>query len=100
MSRVQKMQTQPLALIFKFLQTKQRVQLWLYEHAETRLEGKIIGFDEFMNVVLDETDELDMKKRTRKTIGRLLLKGDNITLIQAAPQTVATDASAAIAATS
>lgn len=41
-----------------------------------------MGFDEYMNVVLDEAEELDMKKGTRKQLGRILLKGDSITLIQ------------------
>lgn len=43
------------------------------------------GFDEFMNVVLDEAEEVNVKTRARKAIGRILLKGDNITLIQTAP---------------
>lgn len=34
-----------------------------------------------MNIVLDDAEELDMKRGTRKPLGRLLLKGDNITLI-------------------
>ena len=39
------------------------------------------GFDEYMNVVLDEAEELSIKKKTRKALGRILLKGDNITLM-------------------
>lgn len=38
-----------------------------------------------MNVVLDDAEELDMKRKTRKPIGRIMLKGDNITLMCAAP---------------
>jgi small nuclear ribonucleoprotein E len=99
---------------------KSRVQIWLFEQVNTRIEGKLIvsrnltsvsltqcnmpflwsgsaimdsitghldvqGFDEFMNVVLDDTEELDLKKKTRKPLGRIMLKGDNITLIAAAP---------------
>ncbi|KAF9928158.1 hypothetical protein FBU30_002614 [Linnemannia zychae] len=58
------------------------VQIWLYDQLDTRIEGQIIGFDEFMNLVLDSAFEVDVKKNTRKQIGRILLKGDNITLIQ------------------
>lgn len=47
-----------------------------------RVEGCIIGFDEYMNLVLDEAEEYHIKTKTRKTLGRILLKGDNITLIQ------------------
>lgn len=43
----------PLAVIFRFLQNKSRVEIWLYDNNEIRLEGKIMGFDEYMNIVLD-----------------------------------------------
>ena len=46
-----------------------------------QLEGQIIGFDEYMNLVLDEAEEIDVKKKTRRPLGRTLLKGDNITLM-------------------
>jgi small nuclear ribonucleoprotein E len=49
-----------------------------------RVEGRIIGFDEYMNLVLDEAEELSVKRKTRKPLGRILLKGDNITLMQTA----------------
>lgn len=42
------------------------------------------GFDEYMNLVLDEGEEVSVKRQTRKPLGRILLKGDNITLMQAA----------------
>lgn len=34
-----------------------------------------------MNLVLDDAEELSIKKKTRKSLGRILLKGDNITLM-------------------
>ena len=40
------------------------------------------GFDEFMNLVLDEGEEVSVKRAARKPLGRLMLKGDAITLIQ------------------
>jgi len=81
MDRVQKVMTQPINLIFRFLQNKSRVQIWLYEQTNFRIEGRIIGFDEYMNLTLDEAEELDMKTKERKKIGRILLKGDTITLM-------------------
>lgn len=68
-------------LIFRFLQNKTRIQVWLYENTDLRIEGRIIGFDEYMNLVLDDAEELQVKKKTRKALGRILLKGDNITLM-------------------
>lgn len=40
--KVQKRLVQPINLIFRHFQEKTRVQLWLYEHTATRLEGQII----------------------------------------------------------
>ena len=73
--------TQPITLIFRFLQTKARIQIMLYEQTDLRIEGRIIGFDEYMNLVLDDAEEISIKKKTRKQLGRILLKGDNITLM-------------------
>lgn len=49
-----------------------------------RIEGKIVGFDEFMNIVMTEAVEVytplakgDKPGKT-KELGRILLKGDNI----------------------
>ncbi len=42
------------------------------------------GFDEYMNLVLDNAEELSMKKKTRRQLGRILLKGENITLMMVA----------------
>ncbi len=81
-TRVQKIMTQPINLIFRFLQSRQRIQIWLYESADLRIEGRIIGFDEYMNLVLDDAEEVSVKRKTRKNVGRILLKGDNITLMQ------------------
>lgn len=80
-SRVQKVMTQPINLIFRFLQNKARIQIWLYDQTNLRIEGRIIGFDEYMNLVLADAEEIDLKRKTRKKLGRTLLKGDNITLM-------------------
>mmetsp|Transcript_1587 Transcript_1587/g.5985 ORF Transcript_1587/g.5985 Transcript_1587/m.5985 type:complete len:89 (+) Transcript_1587:213-479(+) len=80
-TKVQRIMTQPINLIFRFLQTKARIQIWLFENVDVVMEGRIIGFDEYMNLVLDEAEEVNKKKGTKKTIGRILLKGDNITMM-------------------
>jgi small nuclear ribonucleoprotein E len=64
-----------------FPQKKTRVRIWLYEDTKTQLEGQIIGFDEYMNMVLDEAVEIGKK---RVEVGRILVKGDSITLLQEA----------------
>lgn len=81
-TKVQKIMTQPINLIFRFLQSKQKIQIWLFDQTDLRIEGRIIGFDEYMNLVLDEAEEVSVKRKTRKALGRIMLKGDNITLMQ------------------
>lgn len=79
--KLQKIMTLPINQIFRWLQNKSRVQVWLFDQGDLRIEGRIAGFDEYMNVVLDEAEEFSVKKKTRRPIGRILLKGDNISLM-------------------
>lgn len=71
--------------LFVFVKKKTRVRIWLYEDTRMQIEGQIIGFDEYMNMVLDDAVELDAKKNnSRQEVGRILLKGDSITMLQEA----------------
>lgn len=72
---------QPINLIFRYLQNRARIQVWLNENVNLRIEGHIIGFDEYMNLVLEDSYEVNAKSNTRRKVGRILLKGENITLI-------------------
>jgi small nuclear ribonucleoprotein E len=49
------------------------------------IEGRLIGFDEYMNLVMDDCEEIRVKKNTRTPLGRILLKGDNISLMTQVP---------------
>jgi len=81
--RQQRVMVQPINVIFKNLQQKTKVVIWLYDNTEMRIEGRIIGFDEFMNIVIDDAAEVYVKDaKPRRDLGRIMLKGDNITLIQ------------------
>ncbi|KAI9359303.1 small nuclear ribonucleoprotein [Zopfochytrium polystomum] len=80
--KVTKIMVQPINLIFRFLQQRSKVQIWLYEQVDIRIEGRIIGFDEFMSLVLDDAEEVSVQTGDRKPLGRILLKGDNITLLR------------------
>lgn len=53
----------PINFIFKLLQSHATVSIWLYEQLGTRIEGKIRGFDEFMNLVID--DAVEVKQPTK-----------------------------------
>ena len=79
----------PINFIFKLLQQHGTVQIWLYEQLGIRIEGKIRGFDEFMNLVIDDavevkqpTKENPAPENARRDLGQILLKGDNVCLIQ------------------
>eukprot|EP00127_Corallochytrium_limacisporum_P004405 Clim_evm13s161 gene=Clim_evmTU13s161 len=84
----QKVIVPPINLVFRFLQNKQRVSVWLYEDAGLRIEGVIVGFDEYMNLVMEQATEVHLKGSKgisvgeRIDIGRIMLKGDTISLIQ------------------
>mmetsp|Transcript_5808 Transcript_5808/g.7604 ORF Transcript_5808/g.7604 Transcript_5808/m.7604 type:complete len:90 (-) Transcript_5808:1044-1313(-) len=61
--RIKKVMILPINLIFGHLQKKTRVRIWIYEDARMIIEGQIIGFDEYMNMVLDDAVEIDSKKK-------------------------------------
>ncbi|ODN81501.1 hypothetical protein L202_01923 [Cryptococcus amylolentus CBS 6039] len=84
-----KVMVQPINIIFSHLQKHNRVSVWLYDNNEFRIEAFVVGFDEFMNLVLDDAEEVydcgakpGKEVQPRRELGRILLKGDNITLIQ------------------
>lgn len=79
-----KVMVQPINLIFRYLQNRSRVQIWLNDNVNLRIEGILIGFDEYMNLVLDDASEYNIKKNVKSPVGKILLKGENITLIQEA----------------
>ncbi|KAL6070615.1 hypothetical protein STEG23_013799 [Scotinomys teguina] len=43
--KAQKGMVQPINLIFRYLQNRSRIQVWLHEQVDMRTEGCIIGFD-------------------------------------------------------
>jgi small nuclear ribonucleoprotein E len=83
--RFQKVLLQPIAILFRHLQDRTPVSVWLHDRADMRLEGIIAGFDEYMNVVLEDSKEAYPKQpdKPRRPLGRIMLKGDNICLVQA-----------------
>ncbi|MBI5000524.1 MAG: RNA-binding protein [Euryarchaeota archaeon] len=43
------------------------------------LEGKLAGFDEYMNMVLEETEET--KEQQTRRLGTVILRGNNLVAI-------------------
>lgn len=72
----------PINQIFKYLQQQKSVSIWLYQQTQVRICGVIKGFDEFMNLVVEDAVEISVKDPSkRRNLGMVLLKGDNISLI-------------------
>nr|XP_058912058.1 small nuclear ribonucleoprotein E-like [Kogia breviceps] len=81
--QVQTLMVHRIDLSFRcFLQHQSRIQVWLYEQVSMRIEGCTIGFDEYMNLVLDGAEEIHSKTKSRKRLSRIKLKGDKITLLE------------------
>ncbi|KAK3324639.1 small nuclear ribonucleoprotein E-like protein [Cercophora scortea] len=82
----------PINFLFRLLQQHTPVQIWLYEQLSIRITGTIRGFDEFMNLVIDDAVEIKQISKTNDTetkrhLGQILLKGDNVSLIQSISST-------------
>ena len=77
----------PLTVVHQYMAGAQRVSIWLEGDNNLRFDGVLKGFDEFMNVVLDDASELHVKTKKRLPVGRILLKGDSIALIHAVGST-------------
>ena len=66
----------PLTVLEKSLQ--KRVVILLKD--QRALEGKLTGYDDHMNLVLEETDEMNGETRVRR-LGVVVLRGSNVVTI-------------------
>ncbi len=65
----------PLALLEKSLD--KRISLLLKDSRV--LEGKLTGFDDYMNMVLEDTEETTVEQKKR--LGTVVLRGNNVVSI-------------------
>jgi small nuclear ribonucleoprotein E len=47
----------------------------------TKIRGRVVGFDEFMNLVLVDAEQSMAKNSLCTVLGTVLIKGENIILI-------------------
>ena len=59
---------------------RETVQIWLYENTAMKIEGVIVGFDEYMNIVLDNAEEVYVKSGSRTPVGTTYIVGDSLLL--------------------
>ena len=50
-----------------------------------RLRGKLKGFDQHLNLVLEETEDTTDKKDMKK-LGAIVVRGDNVVIISPPPR--------------
>ena len=65
----------PLNVLEKSI--NKRVQLLLKDNRQ--LEGKLVGYDDYMNMVLEDTEET--KDEQVRRIGTVVLRGNNVVAI-------------------
>jgi small nuclear ribonucleoprotein E len=73
----------PDHVIHSFLKESQKVRVWLIHDNRTRIEGTLVGYDEFMNLILDNANEINVKSGEASPIGKIILRGDTVGLIHA-----------------
>lgn len=71
----------PIEYLFLFMERNLTVEIWTEHNPNLKFQGKIIGFDEWMNLTLDHTQEINVKKGTVTDIGKIILKGDVISVV-------------------
>lgn len=49
------------------------------------LRGKLKGFDQHLNLVLEETDDITDKEKVRR-LGVIIVRGDNVIIISPPPR--------------
>ena len=49
------------------------------------LRGKLKGFDQHLNLVLDETDDTSSQENVKK-LGLIIVRGDNVVIISPPPR--------------
>jgi small nuclear ribonucleoprotein len=50
-----------------------------------KLRGKLKGFDQHLNLVLDETDDITDVENVKK-LGAIIVRGDNVVIISPPPR--------------
>ncbi|MBZ3882502.1 Small nuclear ribonucleoprotein E [Sciurus carolinensis] len=59
---------QPINLIFRYFQNRRLMQVWLYEQVNIRTEGCVIGFDDYVNLVLEDAEDHNFEKYLSKSL--------------------------------
>jgi len=72
-----------MALPLDVLQKSVNQNLTLLLKDGRLINGKLTGYDEYMNLVLDEVEE--NKDDTKRRLGQIILRGNNVVSISLGP---------------
>ncbi|KEG11500.1 small nuclear ribonucleoprotein Sm-E [Trypanosoma grayi] len=81
MSATTKQMVKPTNIIYRYMKEGQRVCVWLVHDTQMKIEGTLLGYDEFMNVVLGDAAEVHTKTKEVVPLGKLLLRSSNVGVI-------------------
>ncbi|GMM53353.1 mRNA splicing protein [Starmerella bacillaris] len=71
----------PINVLFLFMEKRAKVKVLLAEEPKSSVSGILTGFDEYMNLVLSEAEQIDHKTGEVRKLGSMLLKGDCVSMI-------------------
>ncbi|CAN8095592.1 unnamed protein product [Discula destructiva] len=69
-------QVQPLELVDKCVGSR----IWVIMKGDREFCGTLLGFDDYVNIVLEDVTEFDYAGNTGK-LSKILLNGNNITML-------------------
>ena len=77
----------PLRVFVGYCKSNARVIVHLNDNAKMLIEGNLLGFDEFMNLILDDAYEIYPKTGNSLQLGKMLLRGETIGFVYEKPET-------------
>jgi small nuclear ribonucleoprotein (snRNP)-like protein len=77
----------PYPRYFWISQTIERIRVHLNQNNKMVIEGKIVGFDKFLNLVFQEAGGIYLKNGSQILLGTTLLQGECTGIVHAVPHT-------------
>jgi small nuclear ribonucleoprotein E len=81
-----KRNNEPAEIFAGFARRREQVCILIHERPNIMMEGKLMGVDEFMNIVLSDVVEINTRTNETTKLGSLLLKSDCIAMVGTKPQ--------------
>ncbi|KAF1824215.1 putative U6 SNRNA-associated SM-LIKE protein LSM5 [Dissoconium aciculare CBS 342.82] len=56
--------------------------IWVIMKGDKEFSGNLLGFDDFVNMVLEDVTEYDRTNKVEKKLPKILLNGNNICMVR------------------